>query len=137
MAFIAKSVANAPGQPDGFLEERLTAERIGKGAVQYSGMAAMIPDGISVLAFAGLVPADWAFNAGRTGGHKQSALSMQTIPALGAAEDVFNTLSTPTRALWDDYEIGKKDVTALQGATILGNTLPANIIFGLMKQAAE
>jgi hypothetical protein len=137
MAYIAKSVANAPGQEDGFLEERLTAERIGKGAVQYSGMAAMLPDGISVLAYAGLIPADWAFNAGRTGGHKQSKLSMQTIPALGAAEDVFNTLTTPTRALWDDYEIGKKDVSALQGATVLGNTLPANIIFGLMKQAAE
>lgn len=137
VAYIAKQVANAPGQEDGWLEDRLTAERIAKGAVQYSGMAALIPDGISVLAYAGIVPSEWAFNAGRTGGHKQSSLSLQVVPALGAAEDLFNTATAPTRALWEDYEIGKKDVSALQGATVLGNTLPANIIFGLMKQGAE
>ncbi len=135
--YMAKSAINAPGQPDGWLEDRMAPDRIAKGAIQYAGMAALIPDGISVLAYAGIVPADWAFNAGRTGGHKQSALSMQTIPALGVAEDIFNTATTGTRMLWEDYDFGKKDVTAMQGATILGNTVPANIIFGLMKQAAE
>lgn len=137
VAYIAKQTANAPGQEEGWLEDRLTADKIAKGAIQYSGMAAMIPDGISVLSYAGVLPAEWAFNPGHTGGHKQSRLGLQVVPALGAAEDLFNTVTTPTRALWDDYEIGKKDVQALQGATVLGNILPANIAFGLLKQAAE
>ena len=137
VAYVARQAANAPGHEDGWLEDQLAVDRVTKGAIQYSSMAAIIPDGISVLAYAGIVPAEWAFNPGHTGGHKQSRLGLQAIPALGAAEDLFNTVTTPTRALWDDYEIGKKDVTALQGATVLGNTLPASIIFGLLKQEAE